>query len=251
MHRRETGSCTRKLWHPQTLQRGVCCYPNSRFLNRRPFWGRGLQKSSKQQSFLLVRGRQTVCSQCVISWFMLKMIAVKVTHTLTYVSNVSLPQLRLSANAWKNEAVRRMEGGRLHLSHYEAAVSVTLITVLFVIRIAKWSSQRDQSHKKKKKHRDTCYVQHALTPAIWWRSQENTEVKHSQLWFLPWWWWWRWCCWTVHVATHSRAFFFLLSHVFFIYGKYIWKCFRVWTTLLKCERGISSVSMGSIISECW
>lgn len=68
---------------------------------------------------------------------MLKMIAVKVTHTLTYVSNVSLPQLRLSANAWKNEAVRQMEGGRLHLSHYEAAVSVTLITVLFVIRIAK------------------------------------------------------------------------------------------------------------------
>lgn len=251
MHRRETGSCTRKLWHPQTLQRGVCCYPNSRFLNRRPFWGRGLQKSSKQQSFLLVRGRQTVCSQCVISWFMLKMIAVKVTHTLTYVSNVSLPQLRLSANAWKNEAVRRMEGGRLHLSHYEAAVSVTLITVLFVIRIAKWSSQRDQSHKKKKNTETPATSNTRSRPrfgdAVRKIPKSNThssdfcpddddEDDVAEQYMSP--------------HTPER-FFFLLSHVFFIYGKYIWKCFRVWTTLLKCERGISSVSMGSIISECW
>lgn len=50
---------------------------------------------------------------------------------------------------------RPSDGWRVDGFTYEAAVSVTLITVLFVIRIAKWSSQRDQSHKKKTKNTET------------------------------------------------------------------------------------------------
>lgn len=91
-----------------------------------------------------------------------------------------------------------------------------------------------------------------------WAKQAKSNTRSGQ---VIWW----WCCsWTAHVATHSRGVFFfklfLCLFVFFLFiiGKYhqlsttwlhFWKRFRVWTTRLKCERGISSVFMGSIISE--
>lgn len=129
----------------------------------------------------------------------------------------------------------------------KAAVSVTLITVMFIIRISTWSSK--------------CYQSSSIAEMRHWAKQAKSNTRSGQ---VIWW----WCCsWTAHIATHSRGgfcclFVFLTLPVFFfflfIFGKYhqlsttwlhFWKRFRVWTTRLKCERGISSVFMSSIISE--
>lgn len=77
---------------------------------------------------------------------------------------------------------RPSDGWRADGFTYEAAVSVTLITVLFVIRIAKWSSQRDQSHKKKQKTQrhllspTRAHARDLVTPSGKYRSQTLTAV---------------------------------------------------------------------------
>lgn len=154
---------------------------------------------------------------------------------------------------------RPSDGWRVDGFTYEAAVSVTLITVLFVIRIAKWSSQRDQSHKKKQKTQrhllspTRAHARDLVTQSGKSRSQTLTAVISALMMMMM-----------MKMMLLNSTCRHTLQSVFFFFTFpclfHIWKVhlkvsgcesFRVWTTLLKCERGISSVSMGSIISECW
>lgn len=133
---------------------------------------------------------------------MLKIIAVKVTHTLTYVRLHGATCHYCSCDFlpmfWKSRAsCRQTDEG---WTGSKAALSVTLITVMFIISHRYQSSSiAEMRHWAKQAKSNTCSAQ-----VIWW-----------------------WCySWTAHVATHLATcfflnFYFLLFLCFFF--NHIWK----------------------------